>query len=566
MAKLNEGISQIKKGSALETMYNRLLTGLEQASHETLPDFTGPDYVDDYIVNEEKINLEIHEYEDITRKNSAYLLANTIISSLSSEEGGGSGTGGFVSINGDSMAGLLKALYGFSAGANGIKILDVYRSSGSNLQDIKNIVSINGELHLPSHGLYINNWNVLSYNNDILSLDAGNIALNGDVTCSGHIRLGELEISKDGISYKGNEFYHSGNSNKEDVNWTMKDSTVAGKLSVKGTSLFQGAMTALNSVSLGVDNVSVFSISSKRLAQLTGDLNIITGGIQFDGNYIIHVKNNNVISFSASNKILNLGDDGTKQINLQTSIYDDDGEYEMISKFGSAYFPESFKAGHNLGNVLIETYKKSSENSGVIFQRYIRLKSEDGPGFYSDGDTLFFEAPFKYNKVTGDESVQISEVKNSSFGYVESLSLYAPLNRKSSSLMFSTDADFFVFDKAIEGKKSIGIADSKTRLLSNELFFDDSIYWLALDNGVKHYGNAYFVNNIGSVTFSSGFAGNGWGIIQNQLTGNISATFDELTIRKKMRIYELEVQKQSVTNGSQWVSDACSGDLVEEVP
>ena len=47
MAKLNEGISQIKKGSALETMYNRLLTGMEQASHETLPDFTGSDYVED---------------------------------------------------------------------------------------------------------------------------------------------------------------------------------------------------------------------------------------------------------------------------------------------------------------------------------------------------------------------------------------------------------------------------------------------------------------------------------------------------------------------------------------
>ena len=29
--------------------------------------------------------------------------------------------------------------------------------------------------------------------------------------------------------------------------------------------------------------------------------------------------------------------------------------------------------------------------------------------------------------------------------------------------------------------------------------------------------------------------------------------------------YELEVQKQSVTNGSWWVSDACSGDLVEEI-
>lgn len=138
MAKLNEGISQIKKGSALETMYNRLLTGMEQASHETLPDFTGSDYVDGYVVNEEKINLEIHEYENITRKNSAYLLANTIISSLSSEEGGGSGTGGFVSINGDSMAGLLKALYGFTAGDNGIKILDVYQTSESNPQERKN--------------------------------------------------------------------------------------------------------------------------------------------------------------------------------------------------------------------------------------------------------------------------------------------------------------------------------------------------------------------------------------------------------------------------------------------
>lgn len=73
------------------------------------------------------------------------------------------------------------------------------------------------------------------------------------------------------------------------------------------------------------------------------------------------------------------------------------------------------------------------------------------------------------------------------------------------------------------------------------------------------------MNNIGSVVFSSGFAGSGWGIIQNLLTGNIEATFDGLTIRKKARFYELEVQKQSVTNGSLWVSDSCSGDLVEEI-
>ena len=38
-----------------------------------------------------------------------------------------------------------------------------------------------------------------------------------------------------------------------------------------------------------------------------------------------------------------------------------------------------------------------------------------------------------------------------------------------------------------------------------------------------------------------------------------------LTVRKKMRVYELEVQKISVTNGSLWVSDSCSGDEVVEL-
>ena len=53
--------------------------------------------------------------------------------------------------------------------------------------------------------------------------------------------------------------------------------------------------------------------------------------------------------------------------------------------------------------------------------------------------------------------------------------------------------------------------------------------------------------------------------MSSKLYGGYAATFDELTVRKKMRIYELEVQKISVTNGSLWISDACSGDLVEEV-
>ena len=46
------------------------------------------------------------------------------------------------------------------------------------------------------------------------------------------------------------------------------------------------------------------------------------------------------------------------------------------------------------------------------------------------------------------------------------------------------------------------------------------------------------------------------------MVGGITATFDEIVVRKKLRIFELEVQKTDVTSGSFWVSDSCSGDEV----
>lgn len=578
MATLNENIAKIEKGSTLETLYNRLLIGFKSSQEESVPDYTSSDYVIEttdedgvltYTADEAKINASIAEYKEITMKNAAYLLASCFADVNNSGEGGSGSEGGsgnlFVAITGDSMTGKLNALYGFSSGDNGVKILEVYQTSEENAEDRKSIVSIDGELHLNPHGLYINGWNVISYDNDILSFDAKHIALNGDVECFGSITLGDVVISSDGINVGDKEFYHSGNSNKEDVDWTMKDGTVAGNLLVKGTSELQSTVTALGGVILGFDKNPVLSINEGRAVKLQGDFNIIAGGFQLDGDYIIHAKNPKVVSFSAPNRALNLGDDGTEKINLQTDVYDDDGEYRMLSKFGDAYFPNSFKAGHLLGNVLIETYKNNTEDAGVVLSRYLRFNNSGGPGFYSDGDSVFFESPFRYNVTADDDTTQITEYRTTSFGYEESSSLYAPLNRKSASLVFNTTADFYVFDKPLEGKNSIGIAESKTRLLANQLFFGDSVYWLAIADGVKHYGNAYMVNDIGSVEFSSGFAGSGWRIYKNQLTGNISATFDELTIRKKMRVYELEVQKQSVTNGSLWVSDACSGDLVEEV-
>jgi hypothetical protein len=571
MVKLNEGIAKIKKGSTLESLYNRLKVGMEASANEKLPDWTSSDYVTigedgQYSVDEAKINSEVKEYQSITRQNTAFLLADAVVSSIGDGGESGEGVKGAVKITGDSMTGKLNTLYGFSAGDNGVEILTVYQTVAENPDDRKSIVKIDGELHLGSNGLYINESNVLSYNNDVLALNAGNIALNADkVTCTGEIVIGDLSMSKDGIRFRGYDFYHSGNSNKEDVDWTMRNGVISQDLTVGGSSVFSGNVSALYGASLGYGGNEIFSISADKTATLAGDLNILSGGIKFDGDYIIHVKNKNVISFSASNKILNLGDDNTRAISLQSSIYDDDYEYELITKFGSAHFPESFKAGHGFGNTLIETYKNSDKNSGVIFGKYLKFTSDAGPGFYSDGDSLLFEAPYHYNTNVGDDVVENTIQKTTKIGYIDSTSLYAPLDRKSSSLKFTTDSDFYVFDKPIECDTSIGISGCKTRLLKNELFFNDGVYWISLQDGVKHYGNAYMVNDIGSVTFSSGFAGSGWKIYKNKLTGNICATFDELTIRKKMRVYELEVQKISATNGSLWVSDACSGDLVEEI-
>ena len=200
MVKLNEGIAKIKKGSTLESLYNRLKVGMEASANEKLPDWTSSDYVTigedgQYSVDEAKINSEVKEYQSITRQNTAFLLADAVVSSIGDGGESGEGVKGAVKITGDSMTGKLNTLYGFSAGDNGVEILTVYQTVAENPDDRKSIVKIDGELHLGSNGLYINESNVLSYNNDVLALNAGNIALNADkVTCTGEIVIGDLSM------------------------------------------------------------------------------------------------------------------------------------------------------------------------------------------------------------------------------------------------------------------------------------------------------------------------------------------------------------------------------------
>lgn len=57
-----------------------------------------------------------------------------------------------------------------------------------------------------------------------------------------------------------------------------------------------------------------------------------------------------------------------------------------------------------------------------------------------------------------------------------------------------------------------------------------------------------------SNSFVSGFTGSGWQIDQNIIGQGTSAEFDNLTIRGRMRVYELVIQQIRATNGSIFIS------------
>lgn len=68
---------------------------------------------------------------------------------------------------------------------------------------------------------------------------------------------------------------------------------------------------------------------------------------------------------------------------------------------------------------------------------------------------------------------------------------------------------------------------------------------------ITHGGAVQIANTIGSLTFSNtGFTGAGW-----QITKSGDAVLDNLTVRKSMNVYEMNINKIRSGNGSYWFSD-----------
>ena len=544
---IHPGIANLEPGSLTSNIYLHLYHNFFNAQDKK-------DEEHPYgIVEGDDTSIRLH--------NMAFNFAEAIAGGITGE---GSGSNGGVLLEylkktGGDMSGRLTANTGFEAGYGNNKSLETTERG----------VKITGDLEIGASDLWIGGKQLISYNNitgtALLSSPIIDFS-NSTVLSKGAFIIGATKetgvyISSETLLIKNKKVYHGGNANKENIDWTMLHADVKGSLSVKGCTVLSDLLTAIYGAELGF-NGKVYLDTSDKKVNLYGYLSILPEyGIIVNDYHILKVVNDNDIQVGSANGNLILGSDDTNKIVLNAGITDMNEQYILISKYGAAYFPDSLTVRHNFGDVILSTYRKDSDDEGIIINKRLRFGSNNGAYLHGKNNGLGFVSSF----VRISESVRYEFTHETHIKYDASDSRYKPLDRLSNSAYLNTDADFFVFNKPVEARGHISIDNSFTRLADGALFFSYDSYLLSVADGIKHFGNAYIKSNISSEFFSSGFAGSGWAIIHNKTTGNIAATFDELTIRKKMRIYELEVQKISATNGSLWVSDNCSGDTVQKL-
>lgn len=505
-----------------------------------------------YILEGDNTSILLH--------NTAYNFASAIAGAIGGDgtESGGGVLLGYLKKAGGDMTGMLRANYGFEAGTRNRCILS-FTDEGA---------VISGDLKLGGSSLYLEGRQVLRYDalQDIILLDGKQIELgSARLYGTGEILLGAdkvtgVYITPALVQIGGKDVYHSGNANRTDVSWNMLDASVSGTLQVSGAVELKSTLTALHGIDLGTDGKTVLSIHSDT-AVLSGYLSFSPGfGIRIGDLPVLMRNNGQDIQLGAPGGDLLLGSEETKRVRLQSALWDIDGDTALISRYGSACFPGSIIVRHNYGDDLLSSYHKDRQDEGIIIHKSLRMGSSTGATLYGKGDALSFAS--RVYRMNDENTGTVSYPYETTISFSPSTSLYQRQDRYSDTFRMSTGADFFGFDKPVEATGHIGIDGSLTRLADNTLFFRADSYLLSAADGILHYGNARFMNGISSEHFSSGFAGSGWAILRNGTTGNIQATFDEVIVRKKMRVYEMEVQKNSATNGSLWITDSCSGDTV----
>lgn len=495
--------------------------------------------------------------------NTAYYFASAIASGTSEGSGeiGGVLLKDYLRKTGGDMSGMLRAGYGFEAGTDNRRILYLYKT------ETDAGVSIDGSLRIGGNNFFLGGKPVLRYDTstNTASLESTYVDFgNSSLRSNGEFAIGDKKtgvyMTSALLQIGGKDVYHAGNANLLDISWDMLDAHVSGKLQVTGNTELKGILTAEQGVNLGARDQTVLSIHSDT-ADLSGYLSFSEGyGILINGQSVLIRLNEKDIQLAAAGGDLLLGSESTAKIRLQSSLWDIDGDTALISRYGSACFPGSLTVCHNYGDILLSSYHQDKDDEGVIIHKRLRLGDSVGAYLYGEDGNLGFAS--KVYRTDSENGKRVSYPYETGLLFAPSTSLYQKQDRYSDTFFLHTDADFFGFNKPVEAIGHIGIDGSLTRLADKTLFFTADSYLLSVAGGIRHYGDACFMDGIGSEFFSSGFAGSGWAIQKNKTTGSIQATFDEVVVRRKMRVYELEVQKNSATNGSLWVTDSCSGDTV----
>lgn len=555
---LNPEIEKLDKSSLCYSLYIQLYNSF----------FNAQDKKD----KDHPFGIEEGDETSIRLKNTAYNFASPIAESiLGGGESGGSGgiLVGYLKKSGGDMSGFLRANYGFEAGIENTKVFYAYKEEAEEGVCFYGI-GIDGKLNV-NGDIYLRNKKFISYDTkngtayisgSIIDFEASSVKF-GDEIIVGTDKDSGIFVSPSVIQVQGNDVFHAGNANLAQVDWTMYDANVAGALNVSGISTLEDMLNANYGANLGVRGKTVLTFTDN-VAELKGDMSFMIGhGIKIENYSILLRPNETDIQIGAVGGDILLGTELTSKVRLLTGITDMHGTSLLLSQSGEAYFPGSLRVKHNFGEDLLSSYRVDESDEGIIIHKKLRFDNDTGAYFRGyEGGLVLSLSTERFDEET---STMTRYAYDTAFQIIESTSHYKPLDKESDTLYISTKADFILFSNPLEVKGHIGIDGSATRLTTNSLFFTDTSYFLSVAGGMKHYGNAYFMDDLSSERFSSGLAGSGWAIMRNLTTGNIAATFDELTIRKKMRVYELEVQKDSVTNGSLWVSDSCSGDIVEKI-
>lgn len=539
------GIGSLEPGSLCHSIYTQLYQGFFNAQ------------------NREAVT----EGDDtsVRLRNTAYGFAQAIAGAV---EGGG-GTSGvladYLKLSGGSMSGSLAADYGFGAGIGNRRVLEVFRTPQTNAQgEVTGYdygLTLTGDLRVLGNHLYIGGQQFVSYMSNLgtmfvrypkMDFATSKIRTRGDLLF-GEDRATGVYISASGLEIAGHGVYHGGNANLPEVDWTMKNAAIAGKLTVAGT------LRALYGASLGAAGTPLLETGATGVS-LYSDLAFADRfGIKMKGTVVLQRVGENEIRLGGVGGDLLLGGDHTNKVRLLSPVTDIDGDNVLISPYGGAFFPDSLRVRHNYGSELLSTYAEK-ENEGIAIHQQLRFGEADAAWLKGvDGQLMFCST--STHDIASESSTIISLI-----GHIPSTSLRKPLDRISDTLIIATySGDFILLGNPTEVEGSVGISNSHTRMTDGCLFLTDDIRLQKTTDGIRHYGNATFTGGLSSERFSSGFAGSGWAVLINATTGNTSATFDELTVRKRIRAYEFVVQRTRATNGALWVSDTCSGDSVEKL-